>query len=299
MRLESAELTKPRVRRFEGNAPRNVPDAMRKSARRFEPFPQFNAPPHADVAPRMPLIRLKPHKARVVIEDGAEMILVLMVTLNRGESVELASGGRMETMNGMLRIRERGGLLTTRADGKTAGRLTFVPETASGGNRAPAEFQVDVPLGPREFRVLLDLGRAGRLPHKIFMQAGERTIAGPRGVIYRARDGRTGKFWDNVGHRRVPVSSLTFVVPVDVANAGRPPARDARRDDDAFDPYEDDDARDRDDTKSFASSAQVAELADELIVFQGETRHLLTAILAVVGLTALIVVLVSVLRFLR
>ena len=52
-------------------------------------------------------------------------------------------------------------------------------------------------------------------------------------------------------------------------------------------------------TRAFASSAQVAELADELIVFQGETRHLLTAILAVVGLTALIVVVVGVLRFLR
>jgi hypothetical protein len=270
---------------------------MRKSARQFESSPQFNAPPHADIAPRMPLIRLKPHKARVVIEDGAEMILVLMVTLNRGESVELASGGRLEMMKGMLRIRERGGLLT-RADGKTNGRLTFVPETSSRGNRAPAEFQIDVPLGPREFRVLLDLGRAGRLPHKIFMQAGERTIAGPRGVTYRAKNGRTGKFWDNVAHRRVPVSSLTFVVPVDVANAGKP-ARDARREDDEFDPYEDDDARDADEAKAFASSAQVAELADELIVFQGETRHLLTAILAVVGLTALIVVLVSVLRFLR
>lgn len=270
---------------------------MRKSARQFESSPSSNAPPHADAAPRMPLIRLKPHKARVVIEDGTEMILVLKVTLNRGESVELASGGRMEMMNGMLRIRERGGLLT-RADGKTGGRLTFVPQTTSGGSLAPPEFQVDVPLGPREFRVLLDLGRAGRLPHKIFMQVGERTIAGPRGVIYRARDGRTAKFWDNVAHRRVPIKSLTFVVPVDVANAGGPSARNARRDEDEIDPYEDD-PRERDDTRSFASSAQVAELADELIVFQGETRHLLTAILAVVGLTALIVVLVSVMRFLR
>lgn len=246
----------------------------------------------------MPLIRLKPHKARVVIEDGAEMILVLMVTLNRGESVELASGGRLEMMKGMLRIRERGGLLT-RADGKTNGRLTFVPESASGSERAPAEFQVDVPLGPREFRVLLDLGRAGRLPHKIFMQAGDRTIAGPRGVTYRAKNGRTGKFWDNVAHRRVPVSSLTFVVPVDVANAGRPAARDARREDDDFDPLEDEEPHESGDEKPFASSAQVAELADELIVFQGETRHLLNAILAVVGLTALIVVLVSVMRFLQ
>jgi hypothetical protein len=273
---------------------------MRKSARQFDSssHQSFNAPPNADVAPRMPLIRLKPHKARVVIEDGSEMILVLKVTLHRGENVELASGGRMDLMHGMLRIRERGGLLA-RTDSKVNGRLTFVPETTSGGNRAPAEFQVDVPLGPREFRVLLDLGRAGRLPHKIFMQAGERTIAGPRGVTYRAKNGRTTKYWDNVAHRRVPVSNLTFVVPVDVANAGAAPARNGRRDDDDLDPFDDDEARDDEDAKSFASSAQVAELADELIVFQGETRHLLTAILAVVGLTALIVVLVSVLRFLQ
>ena len=173
---------------------------MRKSARQFDPSSQQTispAPPEAEAGPRMPLIRLKPHKARVVIEDGAEMILVLKVSLHRGEAVELASGGRMEALNGMLRIRERGGLLT-RADGRIAGKLTYVPETASGGSRAPAEFQVDVPLGPREFRVLLDLGRAGRLPHKIFMQAGERTGLGPRGLTYRSKGGRTGKFWDNV-----------------------------------------------------------------------------------------------------
>lgn len=276
---------------------------MRKSARQFDSSSHqtFNAPPHADVAPRMPLIRLKPHKARVVVEDGAEMILVLKVTLNRGESVELASGGRMETMNGMLRIRERGGLLA-RADGRILGKLTYVPETSSGGSRAPPEFQIDVPLGPREFRVLLDLGRSGRIPHKVFMQAGERTVAGPRGLVYRSKNGRTQKFWDNLTHRRIPVSNLTFVVPVDAANVASPPPRRSHRDAD----YDDDNALDDDDDnregaepKSFASSAQVAELADELIVFQGETRHLLTAILAVVGLTALIVVLVSVLRFLR
>lgn len=270
---------------------------MRKTARQFEPSPNFNAPLHPDAALRMPLIRLKPHKARVVIEDGAEMILVLMVTLNRGESVELASGGRMETMNGMLRIRERAGLIA-RADARAQGRLTYVAESSSAGNRSPHEFQVDVPLGPREFRVLLDLGRAGRLPHKIFMQAGERTTAGPRGVIYRAKDGRAGKFWDNVAHRRVPVTSLTFVVPVDVANAGGSAGRN-ESDGHVPDRRDDDNDQEADDGRSFASSAQVAELADELIVFQGETRHLLTAILAVVGLTALIVVVVSILRFLK
>jgi len=286
---------------------------MRKTAPDLDPSTQQTispAPPEADVAPRMPLIRLKSHMARVVIEDGAEMILVLKVTLNRGETVELASGGKMEALNGMLRIRERGGLLA-RADGRNAGKLTYVPETASGGSRAPAEFQIDVPLGPREFRVLLDLGRAGRLPNKIFMQAGERTGLGPRGLTYRSKGGRTGKFWDNVSHRRLPVSNLTYIVPVDIANASSGPPRGPRRawDDDDYDRERE---RDRDlggddeypragreSRLPYASSAQVAELADELIVYQSETRHLLTAVLAVMGLTALIVVIVSVLRFLR
>ncbi|MDH5286579.1 MAG: hypothetical protein OEX23_08105 [Betaproteobacteria bacterium] len=255
----------------------------------------------------MPLIRLTPHKARVVIEDGAEMILVLKVSLHRTDSVDLASGGRMGALTGMLRVRERGGLLS-RTDAKVNGKLTFVPETVSGNNRAPAEFQIDVPLGPREFRVLLDLGRAGRLPHKIFVQAGERTAVGPRGLIYRSRNGRTSKFWDNVNHRRLPVTNVTFVVPVE--SAGRPAQRPPRRD---FDEFEDEPYEDRDtdrgewegretrprETRSYASSAQVAELADELIVYQGETRHLLTALLIVVGLTAAIIVVVSVLRFLR
>lgn len=290
---------------------------MRKSARHLETTesPHWNSQPPA-AAQRMPLIRLNPHKARVVIEDGAEMILVLKVSLHRSDSVELASGGRLDTMTGMLRIRERGGLLA-RADGKINGKLTFVPETVSGGNRAPAEFQIDVPLGPREFRVLLDLGRAGRLPHKIFVQAGERTAVGPRGLTYRSRNGRTSKFWDNVAHRRLPVTNVTFVVPVEQGPVGGyANGRGGRRDDEGYDDerYDDRDAGDTrrgvwdddDDERprrpargAGASSAQVAELADELIVYQSETRHLLTALLIVVGLTAAIIVVVSVLRFLR
>jgi hypothetical protein len=282
---------------------------MRKSARHLDTSdtPTWTAQPAAGTAQRMPLIRLTPHKARVVIEDGAEMILVLKVSLHRTDSVDLASGGRMGALTGMLRVRERGGLLS-RTDAKVNGKLTFVPETVSGNNRAPPEFQIDVPLGPREFRVLLDLGRAGRLPHKIFVQAGERTAVGPRGLIYRSRNGRTSKFWDNVNHRRLPVTNVTFVVPVE--SAGRPAQRPPRRDFDEFEdePYEDRDTdrgewEDREarphETRAYASSAQVAELADELIVYQGETRHLLTALLIVVGLTAAIIVVVSVLRFLR
>lgn len=286
---------------------------MRKSARHLDSSesPTWTAQPAAaGAAHRMPLIRLTPHKARVVIEDGAEMILVLKVTLHRSDSVELASGGRMDGLTGMLRIRERGGLLA-RADGKISGRMTFVPETVSGTSRAPPEFQIDVPLGPREFRVLLDLGRAGRLPHKIFVQAGERTAVGPRGLTYRSRNGRTAKFWDNLAHRRLPVTNVTFVVPVEAGQGGRPAARGPRRDQDEFDDDRYDDRYDRDTDRgewsddrreqrpSHASSAQVAELADELIVYQSETRHLLTALLIVVGLTAAIIVVVSVLRFLR
>jgi hypothetical protein len=286
---------------------------MRKSARHLDTSetPTWTAQSAAGTAQRMPLIRLTPHKARVVIEDGAEMILVLKVSLHRSDSVELASGGRMDVLSGMLRIRERGGLLS-RTDGRINGKLTFVPGTVSGNNRTPPEFQIDVPLGPREFRVLLDLGRAGRLPHKIFVQAGERTAVGPRGLIYRSRNGRTAKFWDNVGHRRLPVTNVTFVVPVEAGQA-RPAPRSARHDIDEFDDDRDEGRYERDtdrgewnngdsrprEQRSFASSAQVAELADELIVYQSETRHLLTALLIVVGLTAAIVVVAGVLRFLK
>lgn len=286
---------------------------MRKSARNLDSTDSRTQP--ADPAPaaaaqRMPLIRLTPTKARVVIEDGAEMILVLKVGLHRSDSVDLASGGRLASLNGMLRIRERGGLLA-RADGKINGKMTFVPETVAGSNRAPAEFQIDVPLGPREFRVLLDLGRAGRLPHKIFVQAGERTAVGPRGLSYKTRNGRTVKFWDNIAHRRLPVTNVTFVVPVETAQpALRPTPKEQHGDFDVFDDegadergaprreWVDSDEHARP-TRSYASSAQVAELADELIVYQSETRHLLTALLIVVGLTAAIIVVVSVLRYLR
>ena len=55
----------------------------------------------------MPLVAFKPTKARLVIEQGRESILVMKVIVAKGETVALAIGGRLESTTGFLRIRER------------------------------------------------------------------------------------------------------------------------------------------------------------------------------------------------
>jgi hypothetical protein len=248
----------------------------------------------------MPIIRLKPHDARLVIEDGSEMILVVEVSLHEGEHVALASGGQLESLSGTLRVHERGGLLG-RTDGRFVGKLSYVADTQAESSRSPGDFQIDATLGPREFRVLIDLGRADRLPHTIFVQVPDRSRGDARGLTYRSKGGRATKYWDNVSDRRLPVSNLTYLVPLSggsLHTGARTPAaglasgagtelRGAQAGEGPLQPGD------------YASAAQLAELADELHVYQGEIRHLLTAVLVVMGLTALIVVVVSLMRLLR
>jgi len=53
----------------------------------------------------MPLVAFKPTKARLVIEQGRESVLVMRVVVAKGETVALAAGGRLEAITGFLRIR--------------------------------------------------------------------------------------------------------------------------------------------------------------------------------------------------
>ena len=55
----------------------------------------------------MPLVAFKPTKARLVIEQGRESVLVMRVIVAKNETVALAVGGRLESLAGFLRIRER------------------------------------------------------------------------------------------------------------------------------------------------------------------------------------------------
>ena len=55
----------------------------------------------------MPLVSFNPTKVRLVIEEGKESVLVMRLVAAKGESVELATGGKLELLTGVLRIRER------------------------------------------------------------------------------------------------------------------------------------------------------------------------------------------------
>src|SRR5215207_3288411 len=116
----------------------------------------------------MPLIGLRPTKARLVMEDGRDSVLVMKVVLDDDEAVELLTGGALGDLGGVLRIRERKG----NANG-SIGSLVYV---ASAGDvrDTPAKFQINVGMAAEKFATLLRAANAGRLPSKFIVDAGAR-----------------------------------------------------------------------------------------------------------------------------
>lgn len=234
----------------------------------------------------MPLVTFKPTKARLVIEDGKDSVLVMKVAVAKGESVELTSGGRLETLSGVLRIRER--KTNGRANG-AIGSLIFLDETGRGPDYSPAKFQINLGMGPEKFEPLLRVALSGRLPNKFFVDAGERVSSREtRGLSYGLRrDGRT-KVWDTTTFRQLPVTNFAMVLPIDVPepreDGGGPPELPAAAVHYAAppspaQPYP---------VESMATNAQVAELVDDLLVFQSETRNMLYAVVGIVGVVVLL-----------
>ncbi len=231
----------------------------------------------------MALIGFKPTKARLVLADGSDSVLVMKVSVAAGESIALASGGRLEALGGSLRIRER---RATRARQKArhVGSMLFVPGSAKGGADAAAKFQIDVTLDGRKFAALLEVALAGGLPSKFFVEAGERVSATrTRGIGYALRDGGRTKVWDNRGQRILPVTAFSMILPI-----ATPPAMAASAVDDEHPGL-----------GALATNAQLAELADELLVFQGETRHTLLAIGGIVAVVIVLLLVATIILMLR
>lgn len=225
----------------------------------------------------MPLVSFKPTKARLVIEDGKDSVLVMKVAVAKGETVELAGGGRLETLSGVLRIRER---KSNPARGNGAiGSLIFIDESGRGANYAPAKFQINLGMAAEKFEPLLRVALSGRLPNKFFVDAGERVSAREtRGLSYGQRRNGQTKVWDTTTFRSLPVTNFAMILPIDVPEprengsgngGGGVPAEHL--------PVE-----------SMATNAQVAELVDDLLVFQSETRNTLYAMVAIVGVVVVL-----------
>jgi len=223
----------------------------------------------------MPLIGFKPLKARLVIEEGRESILVMKVAVAEGETVILTPGGRLEALPGVLRIRERRETPGNMRP-KTLGTLVYVPGTSSSGESGgAAKFQIDVTMAGRKFDALLRVALTGALPTKFFVEAGEKVVATrPTGLRFGAGAAGRIKIWDTAGHRKLPVTDFSIILPIAVppasstAGNGGPPVLD-----------------------SVAGNVQLVEFADEILSSQAESRAMLVGVLAIIAVIVLLILL--------
>lgn len=225
----------------------------------------------------MPVVAFRPIKARLVIEQGRESVLVMKVVVAHGETVALASGGRLESTTGSLRIRERRDD-RGRIENKAVGSMIYVDAAGHGDARSPASFQVNISLSATKFDALLKVAISGRLPSKFYAHAGDRpSTQSARGMGYTVRGGERVKLWNNKQHRMLPVTNFSVILPIAVAEAYEVPSV----------------AEDHALVETLSSSDQVAELADEFAVFQGETKNALTAVVSVVAVIGVLLLFIN------
>jgi hypothetical protein len=223
----------------------------------------------------MPLVSFKPAKARLVVEQGKGTVLVLRIATARDENVLLSSGGTLQALTGIARVREHDDRRGYRAH-RTTGSIVFVPEAGSNRQVPSGKYQVNIAMASDKFNLLLQLATAGRLPAKFFVEIGVRSNPlGSKGFGYVVRSGRQVKLWDTTKHRMLPVTGFTMIFPVELRDAEADAWSEA--------------GLPANPAAAPATNAQVAELADELLVFQSETKHMLNGlVIAIIVICVLI-----------
>src|SRR5256886_10714818 len=170
----------------------------------------------------MPLVGFRPTKARLIIDDSNDTVLVMRVVVADTESVELASGGKLDALTGVLRIRER-------KEGENrnggVGSLVYIEETGEGPDRVPAKYQINIAMAPDKFKALLRVAVSGLLPTKFFVDAGERiSKTETRGLTYWVGAGGRTKVWDSESFRSLPISKFSMILPIELpAQRGETP----------------------------------------------------------------------------
>jgi hypothetical protein len=223
----------------------------------------------------MPLIGLRPTKARLVMEANRDSVLVMRVVLDDDETIELSTGGALKDLGGVLRIRER------KANGN--GGIGTVVYVASGGDprSSPAKFQVNVAMSADKFATLLRAANAGRLPAKFIVEAGARKGEEAKALDYLMRSGVRVKAWDNHAFRVLPVANFVMILPMDLALP--PPSLVA-------DPAS---------PSAPATNSQVAELMDDMLMFQSDTRTTMFGLVCVIGVVAVAALVIGIAIYFR
>jgi hypothetical protein len=227
----------------------------------------------------MPLVSFAPTKARLVLEEDKESVLVMRVVLAKGESVELTGGGKLQALAGVLRVRER---RTDKRTGEGVGSLVFV---GAAENAAPdsASFQINISMSAKKFEALLNVAISGRLPSKFFVDAGEKVSrTETRGIGYRLAPKGRSKVWDNKSFAPLMVTNFTAILPITV------PERSSA----ASSPDNNHTSVDLP-----ASYGQVSDLAEELTLFRSETHYTLMVIVSLFAVIALLTLLYNLARF--
>jgi hypothetical protein len=228
----------------------------------------------------MPLVSFTPKQARLVLEEDKESVLVMKVGLAEGESVELADGGELQALTGVLRVRERRAERLT-GDGKGVGSLVFV-DTGEGAAQESASFQINISMSTRKFDALLNVTLSGRLPSKFFIDAGEKVSrTETRGLGYRLRPKGRAKIWDNKSFPSLVVTNFTAVLPITIPEHALPPSQS----DGGLSPLD-----------LSASHGQMSDLAEELTLFRSETHYTLMVIVSLFAVIALLILVYNVAR---
>ncbi len=219
----------------------------------------------------MPLLGFRPTKARLVMENARDSVLVMKVAFDGDDPVELATGEALADITGVLRIKER--KPNGNGNGGAIGTVVYVAEPGRNGDPASGKYQVTVGMAADKFATLLAVANAGRLPTKFIVDAGG-PPKGPEGkaLAYRMRSGVRTKVWDNHAFRTLPVTHFVMILPIEVPTLS--PA-DVPRIEAATPPV------------ALATNAQVAELMDDMLVFQSDTRHTMFGLVLVMGIVAL------------
>ncbi|MDQ6922695.1 MAG: hypothetical protein M3Z74_00875 [Pseudomonadota bacterium] len=228
----------------------------------------------------MPLVGFTPTKARLVLEENKESVLVMKVALAKGESVELATGGTLQALAGVLRIRERR-TDKWQGNGKGVGSLVFV-DAGRGGDQESAKFQINISISTKKFDALLKIAISGRLPSKFFVDAGEKVSRNEtRGMTYKMAPGGRTKVWDNQSFAFLPVTNFSAIIPITVPEPPAGSSTDAAQS--APEPP--------------VSYGQVVDLAEDLAVFRTETNHTLMTIVSLFAVLALMALLFNLIHF--
>ena len=238
----------------------------------------------------MPLVGFRPTKARLIIDDSNDTVLVMKVVMADSESVEFSTGGKLDSLSGVLRIRERKEDEPERNGAHAVGSLIYIAESGEGTDHAPAKYQINIAMSPEKFRALLRVAVAGNLPNKFFIDAGERiSKTETRGLTYWIGAGGRTKVWDSETHRSLPITKFSMILPIEVAARGESPrAPTAALTGPPGGASESVPHEPAVPLESVATNAQVAELVDDLLVFQSETRNTLYALMWVVGIVAVL-----------